>query len=160
MSELACRKLFESALDSLCAMDHHLLHVDASERSISHRLAMHLASRFPDFDVDCEYNRDGFDVKRLALSGRQVRDDDVDAVTVFPDIVVHKRGHNKSNLLVVEMKKGSSNVGPQYDLEKLDAFRRELGYWYSVHCTIGYGRDGSFVRRIVWAGPQEISVSV
>lgn len=155
MSELACIRLFENALDSLCAVDHHLLHVDASERSISHRLAMHLASRFPDFDVDCEYNRDGFDVKRLAFSEREVRDDDVDAVTVFPDIVVHKRGHNKSNLLVVEMKKGSSNVSPCYDLAKLDAFRRELGYRYSVHCTIGYRRDGSFVRRIVWAGPNE-----
>ncbi|WP_175725215.1 hypothetical protein [Burkholderia ambifaria] len=155
MDEIECRKLFESAIDSLCQLDEYLLRVDASERSISHRLAMHLTSRFPNFDVDCEYNRDGFDVKRLALSGREVRDDDIDAVTVFPDIVVHKRGHNKSNLLVVEMKKGSSNVSPQYDLEKLEAFRRELGYRHSVHCTIGYGRDGSLVRRVVWAGPNE-----
>jgi len=155
MSEPVCRRLFESALDSLCAVDQHLLHVNASERSMSHRLAVHLASRFPDFDVDCEYNRDGFDVKRLALSEQPVRDDDVNAVTVFPDIVVHKRGHSKSNLLVVEMKKGSSNVSPRYDLEKLEAFRRELGYRYSVHCTIGYGRDGSLVRRVDWAGPNE-----
>ncbi|CAM8826321.1 hypothetical protein [Burkholderia pseudomallei] len=152
MSESTCRKLFENALDSLCVADRHLLCVNASERSISHRLAVHLASQFPDFDVDCEYNRDGFDVKRLALTEREVRDDDVDAVTVFPDIVVHKRGSNESNLLVVEMKKGSSNVSPRYDLEKLDAFRRELGYRYSVHCTIGYARDGSFVRQVVWVG--------
>lgn len=155
MFELTCRKLFENALDSLCAVDRHLLHVDASERSISHRLAVHLASEFPDFDVDCEYNRVGFDVKRLTLSERKARDDDLEAVTVFPDIVVHKRGSNESNLLVVEMKKGSSNVSPRYDLEKLDAFRRELGYRYSVHCTIGYGRDGSFIRRVDWTGPNE-----
>ncbi|UEP40329.1 hypothetical protein [Burkholderia sp. B21-005] len=151
MSGLQLRKLFESAVDSLCAVDHYLLRVDANERSISHRLAVHLASQFPDFDVDCEYNRDGFDVKRLALSQREVRDDDVEAVTVFPDIVVHKRGSNESNLLVVEIKKISSNVGSSYDLKKLEAFRRQLGYRHSAHCTIGYNRCGKLIRRILWA---------
>ncbi|NPT58677.1 hypothetical protein [Paraburkholderia elongata] len=150
MSDRETHALFERAVDCLCATDQHLLQVDASERSISHRLAVHLTSQFPDFDVDCEYNRNGFDVKRLALSQRQARDDDLEAVTVFPDIVVHKRGSNHSNLLVVELKKASSNVGAEYDLAKLQAFRKELFYKYAVHCTIGFGRDGIFVRRIVW----------
>lgn len=62
MPELEFRKLLESSIDSLFAVDHHLLRVDTSERSISHRLAMHLTSRFPNFDVGCEYNRAGLDV--------------------------------------------------------------------------------------------------
>ena len=154
MSEIECKRQFESAIDSLCELDHYLLRVDASERSISHRLAMHLTSRFPNFDVDCEYNRAGFDVKRLKLRERTPRDDELEAVTVFPDIVVHKRGNNESNLLVVEMKKSSSNVSSDYDFEKLRAFVRELGYKYSVHCTIGYDRSGALIRDIVWVSAE------
>ncbi|WP_162999325.1 hypothetical protein [Burkholderia sp. Nafp2/4-1b] len=154
MSEIECRKIFESAIDSLCEVDRYLLRVDASERSISHRLAVHLTSRFPDFDVDCEYNRAGFEVKRLALRERTVRDYELEAVTVFPDIVVHKRGNNEFNLLVAEMKKSSSNVSHDYDFEKLRAFVREFGYKNSVHCTIGYDRNGTLIRDIRWIGAE------
>ncbi len=49
------------------------------------------------------------------------------------------------------MKKGSSNVSSSYDLEKLEAFRTQLGYRYSAHCTIGYDRRSTLIRNIVWA---------
>lgn len=94
----------EQALSRLMLRDSHLLTVDASERSITHQLAVHLMEQFPGYDIDCEYNRDGFDVKRLELAERRTRDDDTEAVTVFPDIVVHLRGHNNDNLLVIEVK--------------------------------------------------------
>lgn len=55
-----------AAIRSLLTQDKHLLQIDASERSISHRLAVHLTSQFKDLDldVDCEYNRDQHDIKR------------------------------------------------------------------------------------------------
>lgn len=37
---------------------------------------------FPEYDVDCEYNRDGFDVTRLKLSERPTTDDNVEAVAL------------------------------------------------------------------------------
>ncbi len=46
-----------SALFALWEKDRHLLKYDASERSITHRLAVHLEGLFPEYDVDCEYNR-------------------------------------------------------------------------------------------------------
>lgn len=134
-AEVAVR--LNAALKCLCERDLHLLNVDASERSMTHRLAVHLIEQFPDHDIDCEYNRDGFDVKRLELAERAAKDDDVEAVTVFPDIVVHRRGHNDDNLLVIEVKKRGSKISADYDLEKLRAFKAGLAYRHAVHLTIG-----------------------
>ena len=90
-TEAEVHTALNQAIEKLLEMDHHLLDADASERSLSHRLAVHMIDRFPDYEIDCEYNRDGFDVKKLTLAGRDVYDTELDAVTVFPDIIVHKR---------------------------------------------------------------------
>lgn len=142
--------LLEQALETFHAAEMHLLRTDASERSMTHRLALHLTPLFPDFDVDCEYNRDGFNVKRLALHERPVQDDDTEAVTVFPDIVVHRRGHNDANLLVIEVKKASSAVNADYDMLKLEAFKGELKYRHAVHLTLGLDGDGAPATRMTW----------
>lgn len=138
------------ALDALFDVDSYLLTVDSSERSISHRLAVHMAQQIPGYHVDCEYNRDGFDIKRLQLEQRHVNDDDVEAVTVFPDIIIHRRGTNDHNLLAIEMKKESSTVPSDYDIEKLKAFRGELKYLFAVHVTVGKNKANTLVRKVVW----------
>lgn len=138
------------ALVALFKFDAHLLSVDSSERSITHRLAVHLMPEFSGYDVDCEYNRDGFDVKRLELNQRDTTDNSEEAVTVFPDIVVHLRGSSEHNLLVVEMKKVSSAISPEYDIRKLNAFHKELKYEYAVHVTVGMSDTGRFIRKLIW----------
>ena len=138
------------AIDALLEADGHLIAVDSSERSISHCLAVHLMHQVPGYSVDCEYNRDGFDVKRLELNERQTTDNNIEAVTVFPDIVVHERGINERNLLAVEMKKGSSSVSADYDFKKLKAFRHELKYQFAAHVTLGKRTSGELVRKVVW----------
>ena len=70
-------------------------------------------------------------------------------MTVFPDIIIHRRGGNKNNLLAIELKKWSSNIAPDYDLLKLNAFRKELQYTYAVHITLGMV-DKAPARKIVW----------
>ncbi len=124
------------AIESLFKVDMHLLNVNSSERSITHRLAYHLTHEFSEYDVDCEYNRDGFDIKRLEINSQQTSSEEDEAVTVFPDIVVHKRGNNKSNLLVVELKKASSTKNSNHDIQKLKAFRKELHYTYAAHVIV------------------------
>ncbi len=102
--------------------DYGLLHVDASERSISHKLAEHLQRQFPQFHVDCEYNRHGDGVKRLNFyDTERTCPNDTEARTVFPDIIVHERGRDRKNLLVIEIKK-STNTDNVKDLMKLKAF--------------------------------------
>ncbi len=141
----------EAAIETLFTKDRHLISVNASERSMSHMLAIHLASRFSDYEVDCEYNRDGFDVKKLGLSVvGDILSNQIDAVTVFPDIIVHKRGEKNQNLLVLEVKKASSNVSHDYDIKKLKAFKSELNYRFAAHVVIGLEANECIVKRIEW----------
>lgn len=149
-NEVEVKRAVNTALDALFVEDEHLLSANASERSLSHMLAVHLLSQFPNYQVDCEYNRDGFDVKKLMLKQRSVDDDALDAVTVFPDVIVHRRGQQDDNVLVVEMKKASSSVNHDYDIQKLLAFKEELKYRFAAHVVIGYGKSGQLVREVSW----------
>jgi hypothetical protein len=106
----AIRKLFER--------DAFLLRNNVNERTISHRLAMYMQEGFPDWDVDCEYNRNHDNPKRIPLPRTTVQSDDVNARTVFPDIIVHNRNTDE-NLLVVEIKKTTNPEKSAEDLEKL-----------------------------------------
>jgi len=46
-----------TSIELLIRNDAHLLKIDVNERSITHRLAVHLQDAFKGWDVDCEYNR-------------------------------------------------------------------------------------------------------
>lgn len=95
-----------AALRRLGERDLYLLEVEANERSITHHLAAYLASVFPRWNVDVEYNRDanGEDAKKrlhgLRDSLMQAGLDPSRSDLVIPDIIVHRRGSSE-NLLVV-----------------------------------------------------------
>jgi len=134
------------ALDELITEHAHLIEVDANERSISHFLALCLQRKISTWgsglSVDVEYNRDGHVPKRLALPSRATSDQDTAATTVFPDIIVHERGCNSRNVLVIEMKKTDSDCS--YDHTKLRAFISQLGYQFAVQVVVSLknGRPG------------------
>jgi hypothetical protein len=77
------------AISELLNQDSYLLQFDVNERTLSHQLAIHIKKEFPDWDVDCEYNRNHDDIKRLKLPKEKVDSDDTFAQTVFPDIIIH-----------------------------------------------------------------------
>lgn len=126
------------ALDQLLRADAGLLQADANERSISHRLAGYLETFFPGWNVDCEYNRDRHEPKRLEIRPRQIQSDDTQATTVFPDIIVHRRG-TSDNLVVIEMKKTTSREDDDNDLHKLQAFKEQLGYRFAIFVKVTTG---------------------
>lgn len=145
--------------------DMPLLVNDVNERSISHRLAIHLemamrSKGWPnDLHVDCEYNRDvrahRFPYsKTLDIHPPQRNEaayEDTNAVTVFPDIIVHKRGTSE-NYLVIEIKKeGRSKQAEEFDTAaKLPAYRTQLGYQCGVFLVLGVlGNSGKIVRFLV-----------
>ena len=135
------KNYLERAIARVCHTDRHLLVVDASERSIAARLAIYLQEDFVGYDVDVEYNRAGTEIKRLmAVVCRCPRDRiETEGQRVLPDVIVHRRGDNKSNLLVIEVKKSSDPRGTGCDHERLEAFRAELRYKFGalVVCTTG-----------------------
>lgn len=138
LSEKDIRKLIERAYKMLIEKDGHLLKVDANERSITHRLAIHLESVFPGYNVDCEYNRNGIDPKILKNFKKKIDSDDTSGTTVYPDIIIHHRGEN-SNFIVIEAKK-TSNKGDS-DKEKLVIYKKELFYKYAYFVRFPIGED-------------------
>ena len=112
-----------AALKNFFDKDRQLLTLDANERSISHKLAEHLQKEFTGFNVDCEYNRRGKNKKTLPrILFHDIKEDDQEAKTIFPDILIHKRSIQTNNLLVVEIKKSNSRVSEDTDITKLKAF--------------------------------------
>ena len=130
----------EQAIANLLEKDRVLLQINASERAISHRLALYLQLLFGNWDVDCEYNRDLNTPKKLYLELKDTLSHkrgvfnnpyDTNAITVFPDIVVHKR-MRPINLLIIEIKKTTSTVGDSFDYFKLRKFKTQYGYHYAL----------------------------
>ena len=70
------------------------------ERSIVFRFGYYLQkqlakSKYKDYNVDCEYNRNGENAKKLNEEHEK---------GVYPDIIIHTRSNNDNNLLVMEFK--------------------------------------------------------
>ena len=130
-----------NALNRLVVRDAHLLAEDVNERSVTHHLAIYLADAFPGWNVDVEYNRNVGEIKRLhGLANAEVDADDTTGVTVYPDIIVHRRGTHQ-NLLVVEVKRAGRG-DHVWDHKKLQAFTSSrdqggLGYRWGVHAVLG-----------------------
>lgn len=154
INEEQIKAAIDKALADLVEKDTYLLKMDANERSITHRLAIYLEEVISNIEagwhVDCEYNRDVASEdtpysKKLLLDGPTLPSgynhyEDENATTVFPDIIVHKRGKSGSqdgNLAVIEVKKDTSSVGPDHDInKKLPAYHKQLGYKYAFHILI------------------------
>jgi len=132
-----CKRI-ERAYKTLIEKDGYLLKVDANERSITHRLAIHLEAVFPEYNIDCEYNRDGFNSKRLIGYKKNIDSADTNGVTVFPDIIIHRRG-KRDNFIVIEAKKLSNT--DDSDKEKLDIYKSELLYKYAYFVKFPVGKD-------------------
>jgi hypothetical protein len=126
------------------ARDSFLLKHAAHERSITHKLAEYLQPEFPDYNVDCEYNKHGLDVKLLP------RECDARAQRlVYPDIVVHVRGNDDNNILVIEAKPRKHHLVPRCDEAKLVEFTKLDGaYHYQLGLFIGF--DELREPQLVW----------
>ena len=122
----------------LFSNDYWLLINDLSEKSITHKLAEYLQILFTDYNVDCEYNgniksengrkmisilKEELERKNL-LKANEINntDDEIACRLVFPDIIIHKRGTNESNLCIIEVKKSTRDIPFDYDEIKLKAY--------------------------------------
>jgi len=86
-----------------------LLAVDIYEPTISHRIAVYLEELFPEFDIDCEYNKTLLG-KKKDMNGKEIR----------PDIIIHTRSTNEDNSVILEIKKSGRNSKlSKADIEKL-----------------------------------------
>lgn len=129
-------ELIKSALDKLYKNDKYLIdnrpylrekngNHYVGERSIVFRLAHYMQNimcdtpAFADYVLDCEYNRNGVNRKVLPSFPNGV----------YPDIIIHNRGNNDNNLLIMEVKTywNSDNTT---DLHKISEFLDESGDYH------------------------------
>jgi hypothetical protein len=158
----------EKAIDRLFVNDFYLIQNIAHERSITHMLARHLADFFPDYDIDCEYNLDITNLKGRYAKRKeiQVLIDELENIkkhikdspdktineygeiiiplNIYPDIIIHKRGTNKFNTLIIELKKSTNNDTNSIKLDnlKLEAYTSQrLQYRLGAYINLSVGKD-------------------
>src|SRR6266481_4844274 len=124
-------------LGEFYAQETYLFEKDLGERTLTHRLAVHLEKHFPGWNVDCDYNRLGERTLRLP-HGTMVSSDDHFAKSVYPDIVVHQR-EIPNNLLAIEVRKEANHQSAEHDQHKLRALTDPhlwFAYWIGVLVTL------------------------
>ena len=136
ISKKEIETLINSALDQLYMNDNYLVnnkpfgkkkngnhHV--GERSIVFRLAHYMqnimdkTSAFENYMLDCEYNRNGVYAKALPSFPRGV----------YPDVIIHTRGNNDNNLLIMEVK-SYWNTDNTQDVKKIREFLDSNGEYH------------------------------
>jgi hypothetical protein len=139
-----------SALITFFDNDCGLFQFDSSERSMTHKFAEYLQKEFQNFNVDCEYNRRGAIPKTMPRDlFPNIQANDNDAKTIFPDILIHERGRQGNNLLVIEVKKSNSQNSEDNDITKLKEFTKSEGnYQYSLGLFIIFDIDNKKIKKI------------
>lgn len=133
------KRYVESALNKVYREDMSLIEREASERAIVFRFGLYLyeilkSTEFKDYDVDVEYNRNGYDAKRIP--SRQNGS--------YPDLIMHCRTSNELNLLVLEFKTEWSRESQEDDERKIRDFLDKSGvYKFRYGATVLIG-DNSF----------------
>jgi hypothetical protein len=126
-----------TALTEFYAREAFLFEKDLGERTLTHRLAVHVERQFPGWEVDCDYNRLGERTLRLP-HGTIVSTDDTLGKSIYPDIVVHQRAI-PNNLLAIEVRKLANHQPPEHDQHKLRALTDPhlwFAYWIGLLVTL------------------------
>jgi hypothetical protein len=138
-----------TALTEFYGSETWLFEHDLGERTLTHRLAVHLEKQFPDWKVDCNYDRLGERTLRLPR-GSIVSTDDHLAKSIYPDIVVHQREIPK-NLLAIEVRKATNHQSPEHDQHKLRAMT-DPHLWFAYGIGIYLVLDKKNVVAEVYVG--------
>jgi len=130
------KQIVDSLVDNFIIEEADLFKIGTSgvhEQAISHRLAVMLEGVFPNYHIDCEYNKHSDAVKKcqkiktVCCKCTQCNKENKGGndIIIKPDIIIHKRNTNKDNLICFEIKKSEDC---NYDIEKLKCLTTEYGY--------------------------------
>lgn len=119
------KEKIDSAITSFLTNEKDLFEINSNERTISQNFSTYLKLNFPEWDVDCDYNRDMKKTKKLETRG--------EIKPIFTDISIHHR-ESKENHVVIEIKKSPphsiSNKKVKADLERLQKMTSDDKYHY------------------------------
>jgi hypothetical protein len=128
-----------AALIELYTSEAFLFEHDLGERTLTHRLAACLQKHFPEWSVDCGYDRLGPRTMQLPHGTIVSTDDHLDK-SIYPDIVVHQRDI-PNNLLAIEVRKASNHQPEEHDRQKLRALTDpHLWFAYAIGVLLTLGK--------------------
>ena len=121
--------LLNEGLNKLYKDDIGLISRGGMEQSISFRYAIYLNDLFKkvcwlkELDLDIEYGKNGGEAKSTPRKPKGTR----------PDIILHKREFNCSNILVIELKGWWNKTSRKNDIIKLEDFtHNDYGYKFRL----------------------------
>ena len=122
-------KCCKNAIREFYKKDYKLIDLQCNERSMMFRIGIYLYEHMKahnslnEYDLDCEYNRKGINIKTI------------DDKKIIPDILIHKRDDDNINLVAIEIKKSGNSI--KHDKEKLEKLTDNNGkYRYSQGLVI------------------------
>lgn len=128
-------QVVKSALARVYEKHFYLIENRVSERSIAFWFGVYFyellkGTKFENLDIDMEYNRNFQGTKRTRNFRRGT----------FPDFILHERGSNENNILIIEFKPWW-NKRTDNDIVKLCDFTRPDGdYRYNIGLSITFGK--------------------
>lgn len=131
-------KLLKQSVELLYENDKYLILHSVHEQDISYRIAHYFENLLNNYDwysalklnVDVEYNRNIDNIK------------ETNGIKCKPDIILHARGNNENNIIVIEIKKEQNTCDD--DFRKLSDFTHSaLEYKYSLGIYINIERNNS-----------------
>lgn len=136
--------MINEALNELYECDSYLITNRVNERSIVFRFGYYFQrlinnSPFSNYNMDCEYNKNHSNPKRT-INFRN---------GTYPDIILHRRGRNGNNLLLIEFKTWWQRNNAS-DIQKIKDFTDQNGdYKYAMGLSIILNRERPNVERSV-----------
>ena len=128
-----------TALREFYAHETWLLEHDLGERTLTHRLAVHLEKQFSGLAGRLRLRPAGRAHACGCRMARSSRPTIISAKSIYPDIVVHQR-EIPNNLLAIEVRKAANHQPPEHDRHKLRAMTDPhlwFAYWIGVYLVLG-----------------------
>ena len=112
--------------------DFDLLERNNYEVTISCKFAQYLFVEFKEFDVDCEYDKHIDQEKYNSELNKNIR----------PDILIHKRGSDKKNLVYIEIKTDHNRDSRTFDIEKIKSVtKQDSEFKYRLGLFMDFNKD-------------------
>ena len=145
------RDLLEKACKKIYKEDRYLIDNRVCERAIVFRLGIYIQriiskdAELKFYDLDNEYNRNRQDSKRIPGFENGT----------YPDLIIHKRGSNKNNMVIIECKT-EWNDDIDRDIQKLREFINITGEYKYKYGVSTIFRRNTVEIRILEYGKKDI----
>jgi len=110
-----------------------------NEETVSSELLTLMKPYFPNYHVNCEYNRMTVGNGEQQIKKIKKNPDTEKKSKVKPDIIVHRQEDAKHNLLAIEVKMQWKNNRKAEDFVKLESYKRELNYNHALYLELSNG---------------------